>query len=56
MPDRRPPYPSFEDDDEDERLAEHMRMHNHEPAQAPPRPFGHELPRHRQSNKGLPDR
>jgi predicted lipid-binding transport protein (Tim44 family) len=46
MPDRRLPYPSFEDD-EDEWLAEHTRMHNREPAKAPPRPFGHEPPRHR---------
>lgn len=47
MPDRRLPYPPFDDDNEDEWLAEHVRPHEREPAQAPPRPFGQELPRHR---------
>lgn len=53
MPDRHLPYPSFDDDDEDEWLAEHVRMHSHEPSQAPPRPFGHEPPRHRPDSSNV---
>lgn len=45
MSDRRPPYLPFDEDDEDERLREQMRLH--ETAQASPRPFGQELPRYR---------
>lgn len=47
MSDRRLPCPPFDDDDEDEWLAEQMRLHGRDPAQTPPRPFGQELPRHR---------
>lgn len=47
MSERRSPYPSFDDDNEDEWLAEQMHMHDREPAQASPPPFGQELPRRR---------
>lgn len=45
MADRSPPYLPFDEDDEDERLREQMRLH--ETAQASPPPFGQELPRYR---------
>lgn len=47
MPDRRPPYLPFDEDDEDEWLHEQMRQHDSESAREPPRPFGQELPRYR---------
>lgn len=46
MPDRRLPYPPFDDDDEDKRLAEQLHLHEREPGQTPPA-FDHELPRYR---------
>lgn len=46
MPDRRLPYQPF-DDDEDEWLAEQLRLNEREPTQTSSRPFGQELPRRR---------
>ncbi|WGS51115.1 hypothetical protein LFL96_06325 [Paraburkholderia sp. D15] len=48
MPDRRLPYPPFDDDDEDEDewLAEQLYLHEREPEQSPHRPFGQERPRY----------
>lgn len=45
MSDCRPPYLLFDEDDEDERLREKMRLH--ETARASPSLFGQELPRYR---------
>jgi hypothetical protein len=47
MADRRAPYPRHDEDDDDERLAESVRLHDRKPAQEPSHPFGHELPRYR---------
>ncbi|CAE6969230.1 hypothetical protein R69608_07186 [Paraburkholderia nemoris] len=46
MSDRPLPYPSFDEDDEDEWLREQMCLHGHEHEQESTQPFGHELPRH----------
>lgn len=44
MPDRRLPYPPFDDDNEDEWLAEQLHLHEREPTQTLSRPFDRELP------------
>lgn len=47
MPDRRLPYPPFDDDDEDEWLAEQLRLQEREPTQRSSRLFDQELPGYR---------
>ncbi|MCP2086302.1 UNVERIFIED_ORG: ribosomal protein L37AE/L43A [Paraburkholderia sediminicola] len=44
MPDRRLLYPPFDDDDEDEWLAEQLRLHERESTQTSPRAFDRDLP------------
>ncbi|EMD9441684.1 hypothetical protein VXE32_005740 [Burkholderia cepacia] len=47
MFERRPPPLPFDEDDEDEWLAEQLPLHEREPAHTSSRPFGQELPRYR---------
>ncbi|WP_208716143.1 hypothetical protein [Paraburkholderia graminis] len=47
MPDRRLPYPPFDDDDEDEWLAEQLRLHERESTQTSSRPSDQQLPGYR---------